>query len=170
MKYIDVFLSLGGNIGESYKILTSTINEIAENSNIRLIKTSHFYKTSPVSSIKQSDFINCACHIQTLLSPLKLLKVLQEMELKMGKAPKSKESPRIIDIDIIFFGDQTVASNEINIPHCQWQNRLFVLTPLSDILSSISITDEKNHRHTYNISDLLKKFINTNNERVTIIN
>ena len=99
----NVFLSFGGNIGDTKKILIKSINILKNDKNIELVKISNFYKTSPVSDIKQRYFINCACHIKTSYRPFSLLEKLKKIEKKLGRTPKEKNMPRIIDIDIIFF-------------------------------------------------------------------
>ena len=170
MKYFDVYLSLGGNIGDSNKVLKNTLLEISNSSHLTLVNSSSFYKTTPVSHIKQPDFINCTCHIKTSLSPYKLHEILHKIEVKMGKKPKCKNSPRVIDIDIIFFGNKKIISKELTVPHKEWKNRLFVLKPLSDILKTISIVDDKKNKITINIEEIIGNFTNTNNEIVTIMN
>ena len=169
LNYSDVFLCLGGNIGDTKKVLTRGLDEISENKDIELIKTSMFYKTSPVSDIPQRYYINCACHIKTCLNAKNLLKTLQKTEKNLGKTPKDKQNPRIIDIDIIFFGNKRIMTKELIIPHKEWKNRLFVLKPLSDLQNLFLVPDANNKLIYFDIHEYLKNFENTNNEKVTII-
>lgn len=169
MNQTDVFLSLGGNIGNSKKILLSALDEISKSNEIELIKKSHFYKTSPVSPISQRYFINLACHIKTTLSPELLLKRLEEIEKKLGKVPKNKSSPRIVDIDIIFFGNLKISKDELTIPHKEWKKRLFVLKPLSDLQDLFYLPEENGQITLFDIKKYLKNFKNVNNEKVIAV-
>jgi 2-amino-4-hydroxy-6-hydroxymethyldihydropteridine diphosphokinase len=170
MDFSDVFLSLGGNIGDTKKVLLQALEEISKSEKIALVKSSSFYKTSPVSLIPQRYFINCACHIKTSLSPEMLLKTLETIETKLGKVPKGKQSPRIVDIDIIFFGSKYINNENLIIPHKEWKRRLFVLKPLCELTQMIVLSDENNNLYNFDLKEFLSNFENTNKETVTIIN
>jgi 2-amino-4-hydroxy-6-hydroxymethyldihydropteridine diphosphokinase len=170
LKYTSkAFLSLGGNIGDTRLYIKKVFQYFSKNNDIQLIKISHFYKTTPVSTLKQRYFINCACCIKTSLSPFSLLKSLQEIEKKIGKKEKPKTHPRIIDIDIIFFDDVSLDTEKLTIPHPQWGKRLFVLQPLNDLQNSFTIT-KKNETMFFKIDECIKNFNNKNNEKIIIIN
>lgn len=94
------------------------------------------YETEPVGFRDQGWFLNCAVEVETSLSPEELLRILLEIEQRMGRR-RSKEAvpmgPRIIDLDIILFGDQIVQSEALSIPHPRMVDRNFVLIPLDEI-------------------------------------
>ena len=165
----DVFLSLGGNIGDTKNVLLQAMEEIAKAEKITFVRRSGFYKTSPVSPLPQRYFINCACHIRTSLSPEKLLNALEKIEKNLGKIPKDKQSPRIVDIDIIFFGKKYIKKENLTIPHTEWKNRLFVLHPLNELQQKFVLSDENNNQYVIDLKELLINFENTNNETVSII-
>lgn len=129
----DVFLGLGGNIGDTEGVLRSAIQSISSADGIEMIRVSRFYRTSPVGNPLLDPFINAACHVQTSLHPLDLLSTLQTIEISFGKLPKRKNDPRIIDIDILFYANQLIVSDALEIPHPRWKDRLFVLVPLLDL-------------------------------------
>lgn len=173
IKYLnlsDVFLSLGGNIGDSKKVQLLALDEISRSDHIKVIKRSNFYRTTPVSPIPQRYFINCACEIKTSLSPDNLLIALEEIEKKLGKQPKDKQSPRKIDIDIIFFGSMYYKTDTLTIPHKEWKNRLFVLKPLLELRKRFTLSDENKNVYNFDLEEYVSNFENTNNEIVTIIN
>src|SRR5690606_6927900 len=91
-----------------------------------------YYKTSPVGP-KQRDFYNLAGKFKTSLSPKELLKFLKETEIYLGRTKNLKWGPRIIDIDILFYGNSIVREKNLTIPHKEIQNRIFILQPLNEI-------------------------------------
>lgn len=131
---IDCFAALGGNIGDTFTVMSETVHAIARIPGISSIQTSRLFATSPVSDIPQNDYLNAVCRFQTSIPPLELLEILEEIERKMGKTIKAKNAPRIIDIDILFYGEQKCQNERITLPHPEWHRRLFVLTPLADLI------------------------------------
>jgi 2-amino-4-hydroxy-6-hydroxymethyldihydropteridine diphosphokinase len=146
MKLTEVYVALGGNLGQPHITLPKALQLIAEIPGVHNLTASHFYKTTPVSSIPQPDYLNAVCRFLTLLSARELLHHLQHIEHILGKKPKSKNAPRIIDLDILFFGPEIHEDPDLQIPHPHWKERLFVLVPLSDLTTDIVIPD----RHSPN--------------------
>ncbi|MDB6080789.1 MAG: folK [Chlamydiia bacterium] len=131
---IDVFLGFGGNIGDAVATIVRAQKLIAELDGVCKMQSSRLYLTSAVSDIPQADYINGVCRLSTDL-PLKVLwKALQQIERDLGKVAKAKNEPRIIDIDILFYGDERFQDHELTIPHPHWKERLFVLVPLSELI------------------------------------
>lgn len=162
----DVFLSLGANLGNPYTTLLKALELIGNIENVRGVKTSSFYKTSPVGSITQNDFLNIACHIQTSLKPENLLMKLQKIEKELGKVPKEKQQPRLVDIDILFYGKKHININGLIIPHLEWKNRLFVLIPLNELTSSITLTDG----NTLELKSLIDDFSSIQPQKIDLYN
>lgn len=134
----EVYLGLGGNVGDSLAILQSALRNI-EQLAIKDFKASRFYRTKPVSEIEQSWFVNAVCRFNTMMDARELLYKLQQIEATHGKVPKPKNAPRPIDIDLLFYGNERHNSVDCEIPHPRWKERLFVIKPLSDLTSSIVI-------------------------------
>ena len=130
-KKIVIYLSLGSNIGNRRKNLELAVKEL-ENNNIKLIKLSSLYETKPVGP-KQRNFYNIAGNFITDFNPQDLLKVIKDIEKKLGRKKTYHWGPRIIDIDILFYGTQIIKSDNLIIPHKEIQNREFVLVPLKEI-------------------------------------
>ncbi len=128
----ECILHLGSNLGNPQHNI-----ELAEymiSKRIGLItKKSSLYKTIPWGYSEQPNFLNIAFQISTDKSPKELLLDCQTIESKMGRLKSIKWGPRIIDIDIIFFGDRIIKNDDLIIPHPQLTNRNFVLVPLLDI-------------------------------------
>lgn len=133
---VDVFLSLGSNIGNSYKNIKSAIDKIKEN-NVYIDVVSPFYITEPWGKTDQNDFLNCVVKIKTAYSPWGLLDIFQKIEKELGKDIKVRWGERTIDIDIILYGQKIIYEKKLIIPHPRYHKRNFVLIPLCDISKEI---------------------------------
>lgn len=133
----QVFLGLGSNLGDRLALLQAALKQIEALPNTSHFQASKIYETSPVSPIPQGPFLNAACSFLTDLSPFELLSHLQQIETALGKTPKPKTAPRLIDIDILLFGQMKIDTPTLQIPHPHWQERLFVLRPLLDLTEEI---------------------------------
>jgi 2-amino-4-hydroxy-6-hydroxymethyldihydropteridine diphosphokinase len=134
-----VFVGLGANLEDAYGALKQAITILSVHPQIHSLKSSKFYRTSPVSEVPQPFFINAVCQFLTDLSPLDLLELLQSIQVDFGQAPKPKNAPRLLDLDILFFGKEVWQTKELEIPHPKWLQRLFVLKPLSDLIEELDV-------------------------------
>jgi 2-amino-4-hydroxy-6-hydroxymethyldihydropteridine diphosphokinase len=164
----EVFVALGGNIGNVSLNLTEALKALKNLPEICDLRISRFYKTTPVSDLPQNPFVNAVCTFRTTFSASDLLRVLQKIERDLGKTVKPKNHPRKIDLDILFFAQEKYNTPELEIPHPRWKERLFVLIPLSDLVKQLDVPmAESIVRHDLNV--LLKNFINFNNEKVMLL-
>jgi len=128
----SVFLLLGTNMGDRRKNLSDALWAIEARAGM-IRKRSGIYETAPWGKSDQSAFYNQVVQIATFLKPKDLLDQLLTIEKTMGRLRNEKWGERIIDIDILFFGDVVVEEENITIPHPQIPYRKFALTPLSEI-------------------------------------
>jgi 2-amino-4-hydroxy-6-hydroxymethyldihydropteridine diphosphokinase len=126
------YLSLGSNVGDREANLSRAIEEIARRG-ARIVRQSAFYETEPVELREQAWFLNCVVEIETQLAPRDLLEALLEIERALGRRRSVKYGPRLIDLDILLYGDETVDAPELAIPHPRMAERRFVLAPLAEI-------------------------------------
>ncbi len=100
------------------------------------LRCSYFYQSSPVGYAEQDDFINCVLAIDVSCQAEQLLQYSQQIELQLGRErdPGNQNAPRMIDIDILLFGQQEIKQDKLIVPHPRWQQRLFVLKPLLDVI------------------------------------
>jgi len=98
-----------------------------------VVLVSSFYETEPVDFTDQPWFVNCALALETTQLPKPLMATLLRIEREMGRQRTQTKSPRIIDIDILLFGDTVVDLPELTIPHPAMHQRRFVLEPLAEI-------------------------------------
>ncbi|MCS7214593.1 MAG: 2-amino-4-hydroxy-6-hydroxymethyldihydropteridine diphosphokinase [Thermodesulfovibrio sp.] len=127
-----VFLLLGSNLGDRERNLEDAQNEL-KSSGLVILKKSSIHETSPWGYLEQPKFLNQAVECITSFPPFELLREIKKIEQKMGRVKTIIYGPRVIDIDIIFFDDLILYSEELTIPHPLMHLREFVLRPLNEI-------------------------------------
>lgn len=128
-----VFLSLGANLGDRAGAIKKAIGLILSEEGITDAGRGRFYETEPQGKKDQPWFLNTAIAILTDKPPLVLLDFLKGVEKAVGRVGGEAGGPRVVDIDIIFYGSQTVSAPGLAIPHPRALERKFVLAPLADI-------------------------------------
>jgi 2-amino-4-hydroxy-6-hydroxymethyldihydropteridine diphosphokinase len=126
-----VYLSLGSNMGDRAANLQSAIEDLSHLGEVAAV--SSFYETEPVEFTDQPWFLNCAVALDTEKTPAQLLRALLEIERTMGRVRTDQKGPRTIDLDILLFGDSSVNTAPLTIPHPAMHERRFVLEPLAEI-------------------------------------
>ena len=127
-----VFLSLGSNLGDRSGNIAKALDELAS-AGVNVRRVSSFYRTEPVEFRQQPWFVNCVAEVSTDLLPLQLLKVIQKVEIRLGRRRFIDKGPRTIDIDILLYENAVVHSATLNIPHVSMARRRFVLVPLHEL-------------------------------------
>jgi 2-amino-4-hydroxy-6-hydroxymethyldihydropteridine diphosphokinase len=107
---------------------------------IEILRTSSFYRTPPWGDLKQDDFINAVTEIETTLEPVPLMRALQSIEKSMGRRRGARRwGPRLIDLDLLLYGERICQSRELELPHPRLHERAFVLMPLHELDESLQI-------------------------------
>lgn len=158
---VDTYIALGGNLAGTLQTMREVVARIKAWKGIDSLTLSKLYQTSPVSPIPQPDYLNAVCRFQTSLPLHNLWENLKQLEQEMGKEPKSKNSPRLIDLDLLFYGDLSLVSEGLTLPHPRWNERLFVLTPLADVTQQVPTGTE--------INKIIAGFQNPNQEKISIV-
>lgn len=127
-----IYLSLGSNLGDRAANLERAIQALG-GAGLRVVQRSEMYETEPVDFLEQPWFLNCAIEAETSLSPASLLKNLQAIEAAMASRKVVPRGPRIIDLDVLFYGSEGIHEPGIEIPHPRLAERRFVLVPLAEI-------------------------------------
>lgn len=133
-----VYLGLGSNIGDKVDNCLRALEGISASAHIHIQAVSSFYKTEPVGCRDQDWFINCVAEVSTDLLPHPLRDFLEGIEKQMGRIKPFKMAPRIIDLDILFYGAEIVEESDLVIPHPRLHERSFVLVPLAEIAPDLS--------------------------------
>jgi 2-amino-4-hydroxy-6-hydroxymethyldihydropteridine diphosphokinase len=134
----DVLLSLGSNMGDRAANIAEAVRRLNDEVGVSVKALSPLYRTAPVGPVAQDDFINGAVRIDTTLAAEELMRRCLSIEASMGRDRVNglRWGPRIIDIDMILFGDLTIATEALTLPHPRFRERAFVLVPLADIAPS----------------------------------
>ena len=126
-----ILLGLGTNLGDRRANLQRAVRALTALTRIRAI--SPVYQTAPWGLTDQPDFLNLCLFATTTLPPHSLLAELKQLERTLGRQPGRRWGPRLIDVDILFYGAQTINEAGLTIPHPRLAERAFVLAPLADI-------------------------------------
>ncbi|HUN54970.1 MAG TPA: 2-amino-4-hydroxy-6-hydroxymethyldihydropteridine diphosphokinase [Smithella sp.] len=138
MKYLDgmiCYIGIGSNLGDSLKNCKYAVEKISRIKEVELTAQSSCYRTQPVGMENQNYFTNAVVEIRTSLSAKDLLRELQNIENGMGRKRDVKGGPRIIDLDLLFYGQNVIEEHDLIVPHPEIQKRRFVLEPLCEIAS-----------------------------------
>src|SRR5262249_5861266 len=131
-----VYLGLGSNLGDRQANLAEALRQRRAQVDVEAI--SPVYETEPAYVTDQPRFLNVALRGQTALGPFELLAFLKRTEQRLGRRPTGRYGPRPIDLDILFYEDQVIRSEELRIPHPLLAERGFVLVPLADIAPDLA--------------------------------
>ncbi len=126
-----IYLALGSNMGDRLANLEKARQALAPQ--VRIIMASAIYETTPWGYIEQEDFLNQVLEAETELLPLELLNWLKDIEERLGRKKGFRNGPRMIDVDILFYGELILEMEQLQIPHARLHERAFVLVPLADI-------------------------------------
>jgi 2-amino-4-hydroxy-6-hydroxymethyldihydropteridine diphosphokinase len=126
-----VYLSLGSNVGDREVNLCTAIDKLGGLGEVFAV--SSFYETEPVEFTAQAWFLNCAAALRTALAPELLVSQTLAIEEQMGRRRSQPKGPRIIDIDILLFGNSVIHTPQLDVPHLAMHERRFVLEPLAGI-------------------------------------
>jgi len=135
------YLGLGSNIGDRRANLAEAVQRLAQVLALEIVKTSSVYESAPVGPQDQPDFFNQVVQAEVTCSARRLLELIQGIERKMGRVRTRRWGERIIDIDILLYGDETIDEPDLQIPHPQMLARQFVLVPLAEIAPDLILPD-----------------------------
>ena len=139
---VIVYIGLGSNLNHPTQQLDIAVLALKQLLNTQLLAVSHFYETTPVSTLEQPNFINAVACLKTQLSPQALLYALQNIEREQGRIQtQEKNGPRTLDLDILLYRDQIIHEADLTIPHPRFLERAFVLTPLLEIAPNLILPD-----------------------------
>ena len=127
------YVGIGSNLDDPRAQVLSAFSELDRLPHTRVMKKSSLYRTAPIGHADQPDFINAVAQLETGLPAERLLAELQEVEARHGRKRSFPNAPRTLDLDVLLFGDLTLDSPTLKIPHPRMRERAFVLRPLLEI-------------------------------------
>jgi 2-amino-4-hydroxy-6-hydroxymethyldihydropteridine diphosphokinase len=131
-----VYMSLGSNIGDRAANIARAIAALGERG-FRVTRESSLYETEPVEFREQDWFLNSVVEGETELEPGELMNELLAIERSLGRERRVPKGPRVIDIDVLLYGDRVIDEPEIDIPHPRLSQRRFVLVPFAEIAPEV---------------------------------
>ena len=153
------YLGLGTNLGDRESYLAQALKELVGLPTIEIAAVSSIYETAPVGLTDQPDFLNLVVSVRTTLSPRELMDALLHIENKMGRVRTVRWGPRVIDLDLLLFGDVRVEVPGLSVPHPRLRERSFVLIPLAEIAPDLILPGEKT-----TIKKLVEKLLENSDE------
>jgi 2-amino-4-hydroxy-6-hydroxymethyldihydropteridine diphosphokinase len=134
-----VFIALGTILGADLEAnLRTALASIEQLPQTEVVRVSSFVSTEPWGATEQPTYLNAVAEIRTELEPQALLKALKQLEGSMGRVPSYRWGPRLIDLDIVLYGERVVDEPELKIPHPHYRERDFVMRPLAEIAPEIA--------------------------------
>lgn len=155
---MKAWLGLGANLQLPVRQLKEALRRLDAEDQVKVLRLSSFYRTPPWGDEQQDEFINAVVQVETSLAPIALLHVTKSIENVMGRQRNGRRwGPRLIDIDLLLYGDKQVLSDELELPHPRIHERAFVLVPMAELDASVEIPghgDIKNLLEQLDCSDI----------------
>ena len=129
---VTAYVALGANLGDAQGTVLQALAALAGLPSTQLLRSSRLYRTAPVEA-QGPDFINAVAQIETRLTAPALLDALQALENLAGRERPYVNAPRTLDLDLLMFGQSSMQSARLILPHPRWRERAFVLKPLAEL-------------------------------------
>ena len=129
--FVETYLGFGSNLGDREENIRRAVERLSES--VCGIQTSSLYETEPWGHLDQPKFLNMVCKCLTRLEPEELLSICKGLETLAGREPSFKYGPRVLDVDILAYGDVVLKTSSLTVPHGMLHERAFVLAPLAEI-------------------------------------
>ena len=128
------YIGIGSNVGDRIDFCRRAVGALEDTAGVVVEATSSLYETSPIGGPPQRSFVNAVVRVQTELNPRGLLQVCKRIEQTLGREPSDiRWGPRVVDLDVLTFGDEKIGEPDLEIPHPRMTGRRFVLVPLLEI-------------------------------------
>lgn len=137
MSLTTAFIGVGSNLGDRKKAIDDALKSLCRSSHVCFVQTAPWYETQAVGDPSQGPYFNTVWEIETEFEALELLEFLLLVESELGRERTKKNEARIIDLDLLFFGDQVIQKPDLVVPHPRLHERWFVLKPLWDLRADL---------------------------------
>lgn len=133
------YVGLGANLDDPRRQLEQAFRDIDRIEGTRVMRRSSLYRSAPLGYADQPDFVNAVAQLETALPARALLSELQAIEARHGRRRSFANAPRPLDLDLLLFGEERIASPELTLPHPRMHERAFVLMPLIEIAPEAAV-------------------------------
>lgn len=137
------YLGLGGNIGDPAAAMAAALRRLDVAPQCRVVAVSSLYRTPPWGKTDQPDFLNAVAELDTSLTPRRLLALCLDTERSLKRERRERWGPRVIDMDILVFGDERIEEDGLQVPHPRMLERAFVMVPLAEIAPGLMLAGGK---------------------------
>lgn len=138
---VRAYVGLGTNLGDKMAHLSAALALLAAAPGLRVLRVAGVYRTAPWGRTDQDWFLNTVAELETVLPPRALLEVLLGIEARLGRRREVRWGPRVIDLDLLLYGDLVVREPGLEVPHPGMHERAFVLVPLAELEPSLRLAD-----------------------------
>ena len=136
---VAAHVALGSNLDDPKTQVERGFDALARLPHTTLQARSRLYRTKPWGVLDQPDFVNAVASLETALAPLDLLGALFAIEARAGRVRSVRYGPRVLDLDVLLYGDSAVHESGLEIPHPRLHERPFVLLPLADLAPDLEV-------------------------------
>ncbi len=137
------YVGLGSNLGDRQDNLRTALSELRQMPTISILRVSSLYESAPVGVTEQPEFLNAVAALETALPATDLLDVFLYLENKLGRVRTFRWGPRVIDLDLLLYGDAQIALPSLTVPHPRLREREFVLVPLAEIAPELVLPGDQ---------------------------
>jgi len=142
IEWTRAYLALGGNLGDVMRAMATALVAMDDADQCRVLTVSPVYRTPPWGIEDQPDFYNACASIMTCEAPDSLLRFVKDLEDKAGRTASVRNGPRVLDLDILTYGERVIEMPGLTIPHPRMAERAFVLVPLADIAPDLVVAGQ----------------------------
>lgn len=136
---VAAFVGLGANLGPAEQSIRDALTRLGGLPSTRLCRASSLYRSDPIGFADQPEYVNAVAELETQLSPQRLLEELLSLEHAAGRIRSFRNAPRILDLDLLLYGDSCIDAPGLMVPHPRMVERRFVLEPLLELRPQIVI-------------------------------
>ncbi|OAT80710.1 2-amino-4-hydroxy-6-hydroxymethyldihydropteridine diphosphokinase [Desulfotomaculum copahuensis] len=136
---VKAYIGIGSNLGDKAANIKKGLDLLAGTPGVRLLRVAPYYRTAPVGYTDQDWFVNTAAEVATALPPEDLLAACLEVENRLGRVRTIRWGPRVIDLDLLLYGDRVINWPQLTVPHPRLHERAFVLVPLADLVPELTV-------------------------------
>lgn len=138
---VRAYVGLGSNLGDRVANLAAALDHLAVAPGLRLLRRSDLYETAPVGVLDQPWFLNAVAELDVRVSPRALLGLCKAIERDLGRRPTRRWGERLIDLDVLLYGAESIIEPDLVVPHPELWRRLFVLAPLAELRPDLRAPD-----------------------------
>ena len=131
------YIGIGSNMGDKAENCAQAVKALRSANGISHVRMSGLYRTEPVGYTAQDEFFNCAAEIETDLSPRELLGLCKEIEARLGRRETFHWGPRVIDLDLLLYGQEIIDEADLKVPHREMHRRRFALAPVAELAADV---------------------------------